>query len=139
MNLGGQILGNRIIIYLLCKKQMPHIDLKLRTFTFAVDVAKMIETLPSTLINRQYNQQLIRCSSSVAANYRASQRAKSTADFINKLKIVEEEADETLVFLELLLPFNTGYETVIRHLIVEGTEILKIIEASINTARANSK
>ena len=53
-----------------------------------------------------YVNQLIRCSSSVGANYRASQRAKSTADFINKLKIVEEEADESHYFLELLLDIS---------------------------------
>jgi four helix bundle protein len=118
---------------------MPYIDLKHRTFVFAVNVARMIEGLPHTMVNRQYNQQLIRCSSSVAANYRASQRAKSTADFINKLKIVEEETDESLLFLELLLEFNEPFNNLISALITEATEILKIIVASINTTRSNNK
>jgi four helix bundle protein len=114
---------------------MPPNDLKLRTFTYSVNIARLVRQLPYDSINRHYFDQLIRCSSSIGANYRASQRAKSNADFINKLKIVEEETDETLFFLELLLELNPSCLEIIKPLLAEGTEILKIIVASINTVR----
>ena len=96
----------------------------------------------SYLYSREFNayvNQLIRSSSSVGANYRASQRAKSTADFINKLKIVEEEADESNFFLEIILEINKNQEltTEIESLLKEGNEILAIIVASIKTTRNN--
>ncbi len=75
--------------------------IKNRTKQFAIDCWNLCAIF---LVNREYNtfcNQLIRCSSSVGANYRAATRAKSGADFINKLKIVEEEADESMYFLEL--------------------------------------
>ncbi|MFL9481825.1 four helix bundle protein [Chitinophagaceae bacterium LWZ2-11] len=110
-------------------------DLKQRTFLFAVNVGKLIEELPYNIINRAYFNQLVRCSSSVGANYRAARRAKSDADFINKLKIVEEEIDESAYFLELLKIFNTLYNDKIDILIKEAIEILKIIIASIITIK----
>jgi four helix bundle protein len=85
---------------------MTKIELAKRTKQLSIDTAKMIAQLPYNVINKAYCNQLIRCSSSVGANYRAALRAKSTADFINKLKIVEEELDETMFFLELLKEFN---------------------------------
>ena len=112
-------------------------DLKQRTFEFAVKVGKLILDLPYNVVNKAYFGQLIRCSSSVGANYRAARRAKSDAGFINKLKIVEEESDESVYFLELLREFNSNFKERIN----EGTEILKIIVSSINTTRTrvNSK
>jgi len=101
-------------------------DLKQRTFMFAT-VGKLILELPYNAINREYFGQLIRSSSSVGANYRVAKRAKSTADFLNKLKIVEEEADESVYFLELLREFNPSFKGRITELITEGTEILKIV------------
>ncbi|MBA2761051.1 MAG: four helix bundle protein [Segetibacter sp.] len=118
---------------------MPAENLKLRTFRFAVEVGKLVQLLPYSILNRHYFGQITRSSSSTAANYRAAQRAKSDADFLNKLKIVEEEADETVFFLELLLVFNAEYEKPIQDLIDEGTEILKMIVASINTMRSKIK
>jgi four helix bundle protein len=115
---------------------MPAENLKSRTFKFAVDVGRLVQSLPYNIINRHYFSQIVRSSSSTAANYRATQRAKSDADFLNKLKIVEEEADETVFFLELLLEFNKDYESPIQNLINEGTEIVKIIVASISTVRS---
>jgi four helix bundle protein len=120
---------------------MPAENLKGRTFKFAVDVGRLVQSLPYNILNRHYFSQIVRSSSSTAANYRAAQRAKSDADFLNKLKIVEEEADETVFFLDLLLEFNEEYANTIQNLINEGTEIVKIIVASINTVRSkiNSK
>lgn len=110
-------------------------DLKQRTFLFAVAVSKLVTSLPYNTINREHFRQVIRSSASVGANYRAARRAKSDADFINKLKIVEEEADETIYFLELLAALNSEEKETIVPLINEGTEILKIIVASITTVR----
>lgn len=110
-------------------------DLKQRTFLFAVAVGNLVKELPYNAVNREYFHQIIRSSASVGANYRAARRAKSDADFLNKLKNVEEQADESVYFLQLLLVVNPDHEQIITLLINEGTEILKIIVASIVTAR----
>ncbi len=77
-----------------------------RTKQFAVDCGHLISTLEQNVVNRAYSSQLIRSSSSTGENYRATRRAKSNADFINKFKIVEEELDESLFFLEMIVEFN---------------------------------
>ncbi len=100
--------------------------MKSRTKLFAINIALLTQMLPDTIINRAYKGQIIRSGSSVGANYRASRRAKSNADFINKLKIVEEELDESLFFLELLEVFNESFRDEI---------LLKIIVASIISSR----
>ena len=110
-------------------------EMKSRTKLFAINIAKLTMELPNTEINRPYIRQIIRSSSSVGANYRASRRAKSNADFINKLKIVEEELDETLFFLELLVEFNQNKRETIAQLFIEGETLLKIIVASIISSR----
>ena len=106
-------------------------EMKRRTRLFAINVARLTQKLPDTQVNKAYKGQIIRSSSSVGANYRASRRAKSKPDFINKLKIVEEEADESLFFLELLLEFNKPFESEINELYKEGEILLKIIVSSI--------
>ena len=111
-------------------------DLKTRTKKFAVNVWRMCDGLPNTNAYWAYSNQLIRASSSVGANYRASQRAKSNADFINKLKIVEEEADECSYFMELLLEINPQLEKTVLPLLKESNELLAIIVASLKTARS---
>lgn len=115
------------------------IDMKARTKKFTIDCSVLCSKLPNSREYNAYVNQLIRCSSSVGANYRASQRAKSTADFINKLKIVEEEADESNFFLEILLEINKNNEIIseINTILKEGNEILAIVVASIKTARNN--
>jgi four helix bundle protein len=110
-------------------------DLLKRTFEFAVAIGKLVLQLPDTSVNRVYFGQIIRSSSSAGANYRAARRAKSNKDFLNKLKIVEEESDETLFFLELLMALNTNHLHIIEPWHIEGTEILKIIVASIITTK----
>ncbi|MCK5400072.1 MAG: four helix bundle protein [Flavobacteriaceae bacterium] len=110
-----------------------------RTKRFALDCWHFCFKVPKS---REYNafvNQLIRSSSSVGANYRAAQRAKSTADFINKLKIVEEESDESVYWLEIfeeILPQNKSEVEALKN---EGKEILAIMVASINTAKRNKK
>jgi four helix bundle protein len=111
-------------------------ELKKRTKQFAIDVGKLTIQLERSDLNRNYSNQIIRASSSVAANYRAVRRAKSKADFINKLKIVEEELDESLLFLELLYEFNPVHKVIISNIFRDGEELLKIIVATLNTSRA---
>ena len=81
-------------------------EMKQRTKMFAINEARLIQKLPDNLVNKAYKNQIVRQANSAGANYGASRRAKSNADFINKLKIVEEELDESLFFLELLEEFN---------------------------------
>ena len=112
-----------------------------RTKKFAINCWILCSKLPKSREFNAYVNQLIRCSSSVGANYRSSQRAKSTADFINKLKIVEEEIDESHYFLELLLEVtnmeNLNLSPTINPLIKEANEITAIIVASLKTVRNN--
>ncbi|TCC87055.1 four helix bundle protein [Pedobacter frigiditerrae] len=113
--------------------------LKARTKTYSISIGKLIIELPNNLLNKNYSNQLVRCSSSVGANYRAACRAKSTADFLNKLKIVEEELDESMFFLELLEEFNPMIKKEIQKNWKEGNELLAIIVSSIITIRKNEQ
>ena len=110
-------------------------ELKSRTKKFAIDVYYLCRDLPKELGFNEYSRQLVRSSSSVGANYRAACRAKSTADFINKLKIVEEETDESIFFLEILKEISNKEPDNINKLIKEGNELLAIFVSSINTIR----
>lgn len=112
--------------------------MKHRTKQFAIDVWRLCSQLPHSREYNSFVNQLIRCSSSVAANYRAVSRAKSKADFINKLKIVEEEGDESQFFLEVLFEINSNQEltTEIKRLIKEADEIVAVIVASLKTSRS---
>ncbi|WP_026965863.1 four helix bundle protein [Algoriphagus terrigena] len=114
-------------------------DLKSRTKQFAIDVWNLCSKLPHTREYNNYINQLIRCSSSVGANFRAVSRAKSKADFINKLKIVEEEADESQFFLELIKSINSDPNLIndIDLLIKESDEIISIVVSSLKTARSS--
>jgi len=112
-------------------------ELKNRFKRFAIEVATLIKDLPRDTVNNAYCNQLIRCSSSTAANYRAACRAKSSADFINKLKIVEEEMDESVFFLEMLQHFNHDLDESFEKNIKEANELLSITVASIRTSKAN--
>ena len=113
-------------------------NLKDRTKLFALAVLKYLEKLPYKNPYVAISNQLTRCSTSVGANYRAAARAKSSADFINKLKIVEEECDETMYFLELLIELNPKDKSELVKIHSEANEIISIIVASIKTARRNN-
>lgn len=113
-------------------------DLIRRTRAFAISNALLIQDLPYSVTNKNYSNQLIRCSSSPGANYRAACRAKSKADFINKLKIVEEELDKTLYFLDLLIEFIGTFKDRISEIMKEGDELLAIVVASVNTLRGSN-
>ena len=110
-------------------------DLKERTKIFAIECWRFCSGIPHTREYNAYVNQLIKSSSSVGANYRAAQRAKSDADFINKLKIVEQEADESMYFLELLIEVQEDEKEKAKILHAECNEIISIIVTSINTTR----
>src|SRR5687767_4037980 len=114
-------------------------DLKKRRKQFAIEVAALIQQLPRSVVNAAYSNQLIRSSSSPGTNYRSACRGKSMADFINKLKIVEEELDESIYFLELLHHFNPDCRHIIDALMKEGNELLAITIKSIKTARTKPR
>lgn len=114
-------------------------QLKARFKKFALDIVHFTTSLPTSRAFQIYSHQLIRSSSSMGANYRAACRGKSTPDFINKLKIVEEETDESVYFLELIEALLPGDKVECERLIREGTELLKIIVASIMTAKNINK
>lgn len=114
---------------------MKHENLKQRTKRFALDVIKLTENLPKDQRCRILAGQLLRCGTSVGANYRAACRAKSTADFISKFGTVEEEADESGYWLELLVDAGMLSPKPAAHLIQEANELTAIAVASINTAR----
>jgi four helix bundle protein len=111
-------------------------DLKKRTQAFGISIVKLIQALPNRSSTRILGQQLVRCGTSVGANFRAACRARSSPDFIAKLKIVEEECDESIYWLEMFRDTNVSMNSV-QPLIAEANQILSIIVASIKTARRN--
>ena len=114
-----------------------NVEIMKRLKVLAVNTAKLCLKFPNNIVNKTYIGQIIRCSSSVSANYRAACRGKSKADFVNKLRIAEEELDETMHFYELLAEFNEPFKQELRDLYVEANELLSIIVASINTTLKN--
>jgi four helix bundle protein len=110
---------------------------KQRTKMFAINTARFCKTLSYDAVIKSYIDQIVRASASVGANYRAACRAKSKADFINKMRIVEEEADEALYFFELLEEFYPDKKDVIIVLYKEGNELLSMTVSSINTSIAH--
>lgn len=112
-------------------------ELKKRLKLLAINTAKLCMKLPFNQANKVYTGQVIRSSSSSAANYRAACRGKSKPDFVNKLRIVEEELDETMFFYEMLAEFNEPFKKELRELYKEANELLSIIVASINTTNKN--
>lgn len=115
---------------------MTQTELKKRTKQLALRVIRLVESLPKTKTSNVIGNQLLRSGTSVGANYRAACRAKSTADFINKLAIVEEEADESMYWIELLVESNQTKLNLVESLLVEFDEILAIIVSAIRTSKA---
>jgi four helix bundle protein len=116
-------------------RRMNPAELKARTMQFAVRVLKLADALPNKPSGRTIANQVARSGCSVAANYRASLRGKSRADFINKITTVLEEADETSFWIELtalagLLPARR-----LAKLLAEAEELTKIFNATRTTAR----
>ncbi|MCI0554157.1 MAG: four helix bundle protein [Anaerolineae bacterium] len=109
---------------------------KARTKKLAVAVIKEVDKLPRSRVGDVIGKQLLRSGTSIGANYRAACRAKSTPDMINKMKIVEEESDETEYWLELLVEAELVQQKQIDAIYKETDEILAMTVASLKTLRA---
>ncbi|CAN5598900.1 hypothetical protein BH23BAC4_BH23BAC4_00080 [soil metagenome] len=117
---------------------MTPAELQKRTFDFALAVIQFCGTLRRDEPHRIISRQLMRAATSVGANYRAVCRARSKREFIAKLGIVEEEADESSYWLEMLLALGDCEPARCKALLAESGEIVAIISASRRTARAQS-
>jgi four helix bundle protein len=123
---------------LACKKSgMNERDLKLRTKKFAVDILKLVDRLPKTRSGNIIGGQLGRCGTSVAANYRATCRGRSNDEFIAKLGVVEEEADESTFWLDILPASGNATVEEISPLLKESRELTAIFTSSCKTAKQN--
>jgi four helix bundle protein len=118
---------------------MNQTTFKSRTKGLALRVIKLVAALPHGETARVISRQLLRSGTSVGANYRAACRARSTAEMIAKLGIVEEEADETLYWLEILIEAGLVPESKLSALMAETDEILAMTVASIKTLRSKRK
>ena len=114
-------------------------ELKARTKTFAVRVIRLVDALPNSVKGRAISNQIMRSATSVAANYRAACRARSRAEFIAKIGIVEEEADETAFWLELIVECEIRSAKQIAPLLKEASELVAIMAASRKSAIGNRR
>jgi four helix bundle protein len=112
-------------------------ELKKRTKRFGLDIIKLIESLPSTQAGRVIGSQLLRSALSVGANYRAACRGRSKADFISKIGITIEEADESQHWMEMLAEAGIVPSEKLKPLMQESNELVAILTASAKTAREN--
>lgn len=109
--------------------------MKKRTKEYAKRIIKLCRALPVSLESRRISDQLFRAGTSVGANYRAACRARSKAEFISKLGIVLEEADESLYWLEIITETRQVNPPLVESLIKEGNELVAILVASVNTSK----
>jgi four helix bundle protein len=113
--------------------------LKERTKSFALQIIKLVESLPKGRTADVIGRQLLDAGTSVGANYRAACRPRSPADFISKMGIVEEETDETIYWMELLIEAKLVQKNDISSLLEEANQILAMTVSSIRTARRKTK
>ena len=114
-------------------------ELKQRTKNFAVRVTRLVDALPNTVKGRAIANQIIRSATSVAANYRAACCARSRAEFIAKIGVVKEEADETAFWLELIVDTDVCGQSQTEPLLNEAGELVAIMAASRKSAIGNRK
>ena len=112
-------------------------DLRERTKNLAIRIVKMTDGLPRRMSSDVLAKQLVRCATSVGANYRAACRARSHSEFVSKMQIVQEEADETQYWLELLFKTGVLAEQEYQSLDKEASELTAIFTSSAATARKN--
>ena len=118
---------------------MTQNELKKRTKEFALRVISLVESFPNTYLGRHVGGQLTRSATLVPANYRAACRAKSNADFIAKMGIVEEEADESAFWIEFAVDAKLAKAERVSDLLDEADQLVAIFVASINTARGGKR
>ena len=114
---------------------MTRHEFKQRTKGYALRVIKVVDALPGDMVSQTLGKQFLRAGTSVAANYRSAVRGRSRADFIAKMGIVEEECDESILWMELLTESGRIRPSRLKKLMDESGEILAITVASIKTAR----
>lgn len=114
-------------------------DLKKRTKQFALDIIRFVESLPKRRTAEILGNQLLRSGTAVGANYRSACRARSVADFISKMGIVEEEADESMFWMELLIASDLVRKEDLAALLDEADQMAAIAVSSIRTARKSQK
>ena len=112
-------------------------ELRDRTKKFALRIIKVINALPKTVTGRAIGNQLIRCGTSIGANYRAACRGRSKAEFNSKLHIVLEEADESIFWLELIIEAGLLPKNRIQSILTEANELTAIFAKSYYTAKNN--
>jgi four helix bundle protein len=110
-------------------------EFKSRIKTYALRIIRLVEALPKTRTSEVIGKQLLRSATSVGANYRAACRARSQADFVAKMGIVEEECDESVYWMELLVESDQIKKSLVEELLCEANEILSMVVASLKTAR----
>lgn len=118
---------------------MTEDEMRTRTKKFALRVMRLVDSLPRTRSGNVIGHQLLRSGSSVGANYRAACRGRSSADFVSKLGIVEEEADESCYWMELITEGELMKRAKVASLMKEADEILRIVSASRITAKRNAR
>jgi len=111
-------------------------ELKKRTKQYALRIIKLVKSLPKTIEGRVIGNQLIRSGTSVGANYRAACRARSKAEFIAKLGVVIEEADESAFWLEIIIESNLLKKELVKPLLNETNEIIAIMVSSAKSAKS---
>ena len=116
---------------------MERSDMNKRTMKMALEVIKLTKLFPLCQESKVVTYQIIKSSTSTAANYRSAGRGKSLKDFIAKLGIAEEECDETIFWLEMILEANLASPEATQPIKQEASEILDIIVSSIKTAKKN--
>ena len=119
------------------EKRAAVVELKARTKKFALRILSAVDALPNSIKGRAIANQLVRSGTSVAANYPAACRARSRAEFVAKIGIVEEEADETAFRLELIIESGLIKQAQVRPLLDEADELVAIMAASRKSAVAN--
>ena len=112
-----------------------HENLRQRTKEFGMRVIRMWKSLPNTTLSEVLGKQLLRCATSVAANYRAACLAKSEPDFFNKIKICQEEADESCLWIEYIIEAGILPENKLRNLLDEAQQLTAIMTASAITIK----
>ncbi len=115
---------------------MNEAELKARTKKFALRIIRLVDVLPKTIAGRAIGNQIIRSGTSVGSNYRAACRGRSKAEFAAKLGTVEEEADETCFWLELIMEAKLLPKKLVEPLHEEADELTAIFTASVRTSRS---
>lgn len=118
---------------------MDKYEMQERMTAFAVRIVKMVDSLPSTVAGKALARQLVRSGTSPSANYRAACLAKSDKDFLNKLKMVEEELDETCHWLDIIMRSEMLSVSRLQPLHQECKELLSMVVKSVKTTKTRLK